>query len=161
MSLVNLLSSLLTPGFPTVYLARDSVMSEVEARTGTKYERVVADLTVQPDPDLELASLDPLHLTINLTDNADPEIFLGDLASNFRPVSCSATITIAHFSHHRGHRSNLSAGLAYLLLLAITFAVIGSLSRFHRGESTLAQRAWILTWLVVDSFRPTFLVYYL
>ena len=35
---------------------------------------------------------------------------------------------------------------------AITIAIIGSLSHFHAGSSTYAQRAWVMAWLAVGSY---------
>jgi hypothetical protein len=49
----------------------------------------------------------------------------------------------------------------YIILLAVTFAIIGGLSHFHQRDSTLAQRGWIIAWLVADSFRAYFFGWYL
>ena len=42
MSLMNLLSGILTLDFPLIYLVRDHIMDEAEAKSGQQFERVVA-----------------------------------------------------------------------------------------------------------------------
>jgi hypothetical protein len=102
MSIINLLSSLLTPEFPSVYLVRDSVMDQVEARTDTVFERVVADLTIQPSLDIEVASLDSRDYVMrNRMDYPALEIPLQDFPLDATPVSCSPTIALGRSPRSR------------------------------------------------------------
>jgi hypothetical protein len=41
--------------------------------------------------------------------------------------------------------------LGYSIFFVIPYVVIGGLTRFHKGGSTNAQRAWAMTWLVFDT----------
>jgi hypothetical protein len=44
MSIINLVGNFLTPTFPSVYLVRDSVMQDLEEKTGKKFHGVVAEV---------------------------------------------------------------------------------------------------------------------
>ncbi|KIW94732.1 uncharacterized protein Z519_04709 [Cladophialophora bantiana CBS 173.52] len=47
---------------------------------------------------------------------------------------------------------NLDSWAATFILSAIWIAIIGGMSHFKPGSSTLAQRAWIMTWMVYGIF---------
>ena len=48
-------------------------------------------------------------------------------------------------------RRLFSASVLFGIVVAIPVAVVAALSGFRAGESTLAQRAWLMSWLVVGS----------
>ena len=122
MSVINLIGNITSPEFFSVYLVRDGVMDEVEQRTGTKFERVVGEIQ---EPDWE----------------NDRPIMVGNDNILF---SESVTVSIAQASYKKIMPTMYTA----YLVAAIPLAVIGGITRFHPGHSTLAERSWIMTWLI-------------
>jgi hypothetical protein len=43
------------------------------------------------------------------------------------------------------------AALLSVLVAGLTFAIIGGMTQFHPGHSTLAQRVWIMSWLCLSN----------
>ncbi|KAH6677090.1 hypothetical protein B0J14DRAFT_583465 [Halenospora varia] len=51
-----------------------------------------------------------------------------------------------------------SFGLIFLVLLASPFIIIGAISYYRQGtRSTIAQRAWTMSWVVFGQFRYSFI----
>jgi hypothetical protein len=49
--------------------------------------------------------------------------------------------------------------LGYAIFLLLPYAVIGGLTRFHKGGSTSNQRTWIMMWLASDTSFGYWLLY--
>ncbi|KAK0221453.1 hypothetical protein IW262DRAFT_1296164 [Armillaria fumosa] len=164
MSLVNLLGSLLTPTYTTVYIVRSEVTDELESRYGRWFDGTVGMLSTVTD-----------HRKLTFT--SDGEKHLVEINSGTAPIvlapECCSPGTTAHisipacaefhripwrFSFLENIPSPLQGGVAEnaLINLVATFvvsvggplAIVGGLSGFKSGGSTLAQRVWITTWMV-------------
>ena len=68
-----------------------------------------------------------------------------------------------HFSYNiegedpRDYIESRSLQLSFFIT-AISVAITGAFSRFHKGHSTHAQRVWTMTWLCFSSLGPFFLL---
>jgi hypothetical protein len=62
------------------------------------------------------------------------------------------------FEDSVGLRNFFMAFLFSFLATLVPVAIIGGLSKFHRGHSTHAQRVWIMTWLSFGAIGPFILI---
>jgi len=179
MSLVNLIANISTPNYPSLYLVRSEIMEEAEAR-GAKFDGVVGKIIVPEDRgqshDLPITTVsaepeghygrtpsiegfeDKLATGVEIG-FWDPGDLEGDIKNNptvtipaagqyvFKPQTASTT-----------HRENLAGVIGMVAVLA-PWAIIGGLTMFRRGNSTAAQRGWILGWLVCGEVFGVFLGY--
>lgn len=166
MSLVNLLGSLLTPTYTTVYIVRSEVTDELESRYGRWFDGTVGTLsTITDHRNLTFTSDGEKHLVeINGGTDTGPIVLAPECCSPGTTVHISIPACAEfprlpwRFAFLEKIPSPLQGGLANnaLINLVATFvvsvgaplAIIGALSGFRHGGSTLTQRVWITTWLV-------------
>lgn len=134
MSLVNLLSNMFTPNFPSMYLVKDSVMVEVEKRTGTKFDRVVAEIKDSPDAIAEMHNITLGYSTATVELDLEIEI----------PWSASIRPGTRLFEKSRETWESLIA----FLLGASSLIAIGIITHFRTNNSTRTQRVLTMMWLV-------------
>ena len=167
MSLVNLISTVLTPDYSVVYLVRTDIMEEAERREG-RFDGVVGRIPIAPDA-YKAGNLDG-HFEIR-----DGKIIMR-IDKEHTLTAAHQSVTIADQAeeteddirrpfHHQPHVVVPSffglAGVSYRKYLAtlqqiaeaglflglISLAIIGGISSFKKGHSTYAQRVWTMTWL--------------
>jgi len=172
MSIVNLISTLLTPDYPTAYLVRSDAMVEASKREGAKFEGVVGSIRSQRTTSKSSGE-------IRFVDAADGRMSLelGPGIASARKIPSATLPTRFVMDHIRlpwsrdmierpalmisscsefdvtgdernEHRAWIGIGLASAGLTSISIAINGALSHFNPGHSTLAQRVWTMTWLV-------------
>ena len=174
MSIVNLLSTVLTPDYPCLYLVRSEIMDEAARREGAKFEGMVATLRSDPrkvwhyveftvDENDRMFIRSPresitqrgLH---DASDVVQREITnLRSLyptppperASDLGRQSCVIISESPGFSDDLPSRTTLDrfTHFAGLIIGLSPIAINGGLSHFNAGHSTIAQRVWTMTWL--------------
>jgi len=120
MSVINLISIVLTPDYPAVYLVSSDTMEEARKQDGV-FEGVVGKLIEVVTEEAQEAA-DPNGLGILRV--------LKRLGLNYQPAQTSSEYQIS----------------VYIGTIAI--AIIGGISRFKSNHSTHAQRVWTMVWLV-------------
>ncbi|KAF8498483.1 hypothetical protein F5888DRAFT_1689352 [Russula emetica] len=172
MSTVNLMANLVAPHYPTLYLVRSKVMEEAERRTGLPFHYVVGKVVDESDTNdivmegwSEIAGSfkdDDKLLYVSPSAEEDKKIEICDSSHQiiyvpacprFRRTDDSQTSPL------RGPRelgSNQLAGVydgypGFIIFFSELFIILG-LSHFSGRQSTVAQRAWIVTWLVTGFF---------
>ena len=143
MSLINLLGNLATPTYPCVFLVRIRAMQEAEGQGG-KFDGAIGRLgklvandrhatAVTPHGEsnasgVEIARL-PAEGETDADAVADSDMDSTDLATDLDLL--------------------LPMGiLGFLLSAGVLLGIIGGLSHFEKGHSSIAQRVWTMTWLV-------------
>jgi hypothetical protein len=177
MSLVNLISTVLTPDYSVVYLVRTDIMEEAERHEG-HFNGVVGQIPFATDAykdgDLDghfeiqdgrtFMRVDREHARTAAdqpVDNADQaeviEVDISDpLHHQLRPrrsLSVSAVVVPSFFGVAGAlgiKYINTLKLIAYggVFLGLISLAIIGGISGFKEGHSTHAQRVWTMTWLI-------------
>ncbi|KAJ7056286.1 hypothetical protein C8F01DRAFT_1087151 [Mycena amicta] len=158
MSIINLLGSLLTPSYPTMYLVRSEVMDEIDRRFG-RDGRPYFDGTVgvleqvkhEDEPEVKV-DVDVEENKIGLEQEEGGRDLERVLAcEEFRRLDPSD----ANSAKRRELRARAGAPIPppqFLMLgaiaIGIPLAIIGGLTKFFPGDSsTHAQRVWLMTWL--------------
>ena len=182
MSIVNLLSTILTPDYPAMYLVSSEVMDEARRREGSRFEGIVGVISnhctskkssgkvkfeVNQDGRIFVLGFDsesrwkvPTEVEI---DGKEPLINLrtgrfmrGLLARHAHRVHNRTIRPFLLIPRSLGTTSDVLQEPYYvrslllwadLAVCSITIAVIGVLSHFKTGQSTHAQRSWIMTWI--------------
>ena len=162
MSIMNLFATLILPDYSKLYVVRSleldeamTVGSQVEGAIG----RIVQSSTENDNSFQGMSNLDDYIGTRQRTDQT---------ASNFdyvapkshilsithahckRNVACCGPINLETLGVRRWSSSwkFICMEIVSLVLGAVPIAVIGIWTHFDPGESTVAQRVWILFWLV-------------
>jgi hypothetical protein len=157
MSVVNLLGTLLTPDYPTMYLVRSEVMVEVARREGAKFEGVVGELIENDQEHITFTAVDGKQVTfdhsvtrINANGQShDTKGVGGSFQVQTPPSSSIYYISPAGLPDAEDEYSLLYSWVGSFLVFVIDIAIIGGISHFHKGQSTLAQRVWTMSWLAV------------
>ncbi|KAI0885161.1 uncharacterized protein GGS22DRAFT_139616 [Annulohypoxylon maeteangense] len=114
---------------------------------------------VEPDATIELQLMRAENFKEDSEFKPKPTLMIpscGNFATTRRPVNNLPTgiSDISQLSLHQRSRVNHSALIMYLVIqgvnlviTGISIAVIGGLSGFHKGNSTVAQRVWTMMWL--------------
>ena len=170
MSIVNLLSTVLTPDYPCLYLVRSEIMDEAARREGAKFEGIVATLgsdtrkvwhyvefTIDENDRMFIRSsresitqrgprdaTDVVQREITSPDATPPEIAF-NLGRHFRAIILKSP----GFSDDLPLRTSLDrfTHFAGLVIGLSPIAINGGLSHFSSGHSTHAQRVWTMSWL--------------
>jgi hypothetical protein len=139
MSLMNLVSNILTPDFPLIYLVRDHIMDEIEAKSGQRFERVVAQLKKQrtTNHNSTVGELD--SSPFNVPDE------VSDMFEGREVVSVTKFISN---SKNRRRRHEVWMFCPTIIFSALPLTVMGALTRFEVGHSTHAQWCWFMLWRV-------------
>ncbi|AEO68701.1 uncharacterized protein THITE_2145780 [Thermothielavioides terrestris NRRL 8126] len=172
MSIVNLMASIATADYPTVYMVGSAEMDEARRRGGV-FDGVVGRL----ESDIETSNADaPLYeLKYKHLDPATPKEFVKVLervsGSGAYPPSINISsssyaneagmLSVAAYTPLAPHsrplprtRSILSNRLVQefiipTLLSSLSLVVVGALTRFNAGASTVAQRGLTMSWLII------------
>ncbi|KAF9024823.1 hypothetical protein BDZ89DRAFT_109024 [Hymenopellis radicata] len=175
MSVVNLLGGLLLPTYPCVFLVRSEVMDELEHRFGKLFDGTVGALVpvTLGVPALQLVSSDDAthdKLVHNSRDvvvlevtphEVDPDISIPMCAPFHCRPSVSLPMWLKRIRKALPRIVSLPAGyelgilinliVCFLVVVGVPLGIIGALSAFDKGDSTLAQRVWTMTWLACGS----------
>ena len=138
MSLMNLVSNILTPDFPLIYLVRDHIMEEAEAKSGRLFERTVAQFKKHTTShNLTAAVLD--NRAFNVPDN---------MVSMFEGREVVSVTQFIQNTRNRRRTYDKWMLCPMIIFSALPLIVMGALTRFEVGHSTHAQRCWVMLWLV-------------
>ncbi|KAK3302696.1 uncharacterized protein B0T15DRAFT_543660 [Chaetomium strumarium] len=165
MSVVNLVAQIASADYPNVYMVSSPEMEEAR-RHGGVFDGVVGHLEAEDEEDesgdLEyvMKSADGVSV-LERVSGSDPHpqsIVLGDRTTS--PDLAGRQAAIYMYTPYKLHYYPSSwAGdwrhLLYVILPifigGISLIVVGVLTRFRNGDSTQAQRGWIMTWLVAGT----------
>jgi hypothetical protein len=162
-SLINLLGSLLCPEFAAMYMIESSIMEEAR-RMGDEYkfEGAVAKLNEGPirEHSRRIPSNVPKQnrwiynpVTVSVHEGR-PCTTADNQKHHFHTKTENSTQPFRMSEYHQIEQTKrmyswpMYASWSGVLLPII---IIGALSGFHRGHSTLAQRVWTMTWLSFGS----------
>ena len=163
MSGLNLIANLVTPHYPTMYLVRSKVMEEAERRKGSRFNYVVGELVEESGTDEdgwpEIAGSfkdDDKVLYVTPSAEKDKKIKISDSSSdessqNIYVPACPRfrrTDDTRYMARRSRLRSNAYELLLFTFIVAVEIGIILTLSNFSGQQSTFAQRAWIVTWLL-------------
>lgn len=175
MSIINLLGNLMTPTYPAMYMVRSSIMIEAQKRPDCNFEGVLGTLNEESTTRMDTcfsgrsqkllamsfqASETENILRVTFSQSTDgctiPNSFSvrpneGAASTRYfiripsQPPLVRKSLSNDDFSNDRNTR--LVYGLS-LFVIAIQLAILGGLTGFHGGQSTHAQKSWIITWFV-------------
>ncbi|MCJ1431033.1 hypothetical protein MMC27_000383 [Xylographa pallens] len=173
MSIINLVSAFVTPNYPALYMIRSETMDEAIAHGG-KFEGVVGALIpAQSEVQGALKGIFHTkgdrrfyihrHRAISNTQNR-PETLEERVEVRFRfwhprrrPTQEKAKLLLPSCSsfERSGRQNDFTTDMSIFTFIACSMAIgsipiviNGCLSHFQTGQSTYAQRVWIMTWLV-------------
>jgi len=172
MSIVNLISTIVTPDYPTVYLVRSDIMDEASTsqRKGC-FEGIVGSIESSYSSKSFFSS-EPEPFDATFEESSEGRMFLRKSRSSGEPghdsIDEEETLEV-HIGTGERHsqdtklivpsspetegsniaRSTLDDNLILgsVLIGCVAIAIIGRLSRFKAEKSTRAQRVWTMTWL--------------
>ena len=167
MSIVNLLSNLLTPDYPTLYMVSSDAMDEALRRDGARFEGIVGTIqkpktTRIPHGNIKFKLKDDGTMgfsfdtaSTNLTSSIsifanNVDVWKSQLRIPIeRPALMIPSCSEYGYAHQEAKQTFeflcTSSASAYVAIISI--AIIGALSHFQPGHSTHAQRVWTMTWL--------------
>ncbi|MCJ1401530.1 hypothetical protein MMC11_004745 [Xylographa trunciseda] len=173
MSIINLISAFVTPNYPTLYMVKSETMKEAIAH-GAKIEGMVGALIpVQSDnQDVMRGAFQtegdkrfyihrqravPNDQGKSETLEERVEIRLHFWHPRRRPTLETARLLLPSCSNFKrpGRQNDFTTDMSFSTFIACSIAIgsipiiiNGCLSHFQTGQSTLAQRVWIMIWLV-------------
>jgi hypothetical protein len=179
MSIVNFFGNLVTPNYQAVYMVYSAELEEAKSRGGT-FDGTVGKIVQLPQSAVEdvQSRTASFHssgesFTVRVSDpssEADQSYQVGeeevappteghgqfpylDILSQSNRYSQVLEIPACSPFQLSGDSSDPDSWLTILgyLFVAIPYAVIGGLTRFQKRRSTIAQRVWIIMWLVFDT----------
>ena len=169
MSIINLVSSILTPDYSVMYLVESEAMKEAKKRKNARFDGVVGrilttstldgnaeDVKFEFDSDSKMAvlargsdsqftKLDEEAEMDTGKARTDPWTGKGSVRPFRRPL-CIISRSSELSRREPSFRNDLIISASYALAL-ISLAVNGALSHFKAHQSTQAQRVWTMTWL--------------
>lgn len=170
MSIINLIGTVLTPDYSTIFMVESDIMEEARQREGALFEGAVGKLVsnrLSPrsfNATFKIDDQDQTVLeTIDGSEDAEGTTQICTPLKNSTDESRIVIVPACHdalkdASHMRDLFGFFDTRLIWnaqiLTLLAIPVGLVsvvinGVLSRFKQGESTHAQRVWTMTWLAV------------
>lgn len=184
MSIVNLVSNIFRPNYDTIYLLDSEILEEASHREGARFEGMVGSIAADdPEPGdeecsdatfqigddgrifVEINSRNPLLLDGRKDireASQTKEVFIENKSSrsaaensslhNIILPSCSSRLRIDRLI---GRSSSIS--MASLLVGSLPFIIIGLLSHYDQGQSTIPQRVWTMLWFVFGILQGTYL----
>jgi hypothetical protein len=161
MSIVNLVGCLMTHSYPTTYLVHSAVLDEVSERHN--HGHPYFDGAVGTLAEVSSRQMGPAK--------AERQIQRVDTKWQQRRWLCVCPyiipVTRPRQSVMDSHRrtaglprdiwDNLQKLLATVMSLAGPLIITGTISKFHKGKSTKAQRVWVVMWLAFGSFMGSIL----
>ena len=181
MSIVNLISTLLAPEYPTTYMVRSEVMDEALKREDAKFEGYVGSIRCTPsesdrkirfgrtrsisnfDEQLELDTPllghTPLGNVLATVRTVVPKYTRDGSRTNpsKRPTLLISSVPAWQYRSYKTKKSNEGFYLACasVAVTSISIAINGAFSSFHPRNSTHAQRVWTMMWLAFGiAFAP-------
>ena len=159
MSVVNLVSNVLTPEYPTTYLVKTDIMDEASRREGAEFEGMVGSI-----PSIALNGRRKFtrdhngHLLIESGGSFDslelaepPMAVTADDRWNIfkRPALIISSWSGSGSAQVRTKEIlvRFSLFFASLIVTSLSIAINVALSHFEPGRSSHAQRVWTMTWL--------------
>ena len=138
MSLMNLLSGILTLDFPLIYLVRDHIMDEAEAKSGQQFERVVAQFkrkhtTTHRHNNNPTAAAAAAGLDKNGVFNTSAQV-----SDTFNQQEVVSVTTYIQNTNFRRRKHEMRMFFPTLVFSVIPLAVMGALTRFEAGHSACA-----------------------
>ncbi|KAF7367622.1 hypothetical protein MSAN_00825700 [Mycena sanguinolenta] len=150
MSIVNLLGALLTPSYPTMYLVRSEVMDELDRRTSgpEPYFYGTVGFFGTGRRGIGRGGIERAQEELGEEEQQAPPsmgwLSLFQLLPN-PPINIPVSIPdMPQF---------------YIVLAVaggIPLAIIGGLTKFRQGDSTLSQRVWLMMWLALGCVGAIF-----
>ena len=186
MSVVNLISTILTPNYPTTFMVESEIMREAARRDGARFNGIVGmlgnDQPVAKDTDMVFKIDEQGRCFVRRHGSSSSSTVHGNTATGFEeamevsrqpwlieldPVDNDPTvkrIVLVPASYHHSSPHILSlrfAGGGIILWLSffvglISLVINGVLTRFKAGNSTHAQRVWTMTWLAFGIMGGSF-----
>jgi hypothetical protein len=173
MSLLNLISNILTPDFPAMYLMRNDIMDEAAKREGGHFEGIVGsvddayhensiDVTFRTDQGKIFMRSTGRHARVadqsSVAEQTRDENCTVDSDSmevqhvSLREIDVPSFIAIPSNSVNGNSGEQSETAVTAVLLGAcivsgLVIALVGGLSRFQAGSSSVAQRVWTMVWL--------------
>ena len=160
MSGLNLIANLVTPHYPTMYLVRSKVMEEAERRTGSRFNYVVGELVdeagTNDDAWSEIAGYfkhdNKVLYVAPSAKRQKKRIEISDYSSQTIYFPACPRFQRTDDTRNMGRRSRILSNIYEMGLVTFIVAaeniIILILSNFSGQQSTLVQRAWIVTWLL-------------
>ena len=163
MSGLNLIANLLTPHYPTMYLVRSEVMEEAERRAGSPFHYVVGKIVDESGTDddgwsdSEIAGSfkdddEVLYVTPSESAGKDKKIEISDGSGQTIFVPSCPIFRRTDDTRYMARHSIISSRVCKICLVTfivgVEIFVALALSNFSGQQSTLAQRVWIVTWLL-------------
>lgn len=170
MSIVNLISGILAPDYATVYLLGSEILEEASRREGARFEGMVGRLAVADpeeccDATFQTGNNGHIFVEINTRDQEcvrSGEVFMeseNQTSSATGPYQLPNTIvpsysvpsySVPSYSGHLGSHllRRILTYPASLLVGILPIMIIGLISHYEKGQSTISQRVWTMTWLV-------------
>ena len=180
MSLVNLVGTVLTPNYPTIYMVESEIMREAARREGARFHGVVGMIENVSFPfwridivfeiDERGRSLAQQHRsnssttayinTLTGTEEAmevSRERWLIDLNPSINDRKTKPRVLVPAYGYYPEDDDTKDMLNFYLTLLVglTSLAINGILTHFKAGNSTHAQRVWTMTWLAFGIFHGT------
>ena len=177
MSIVNLVSTILTPNYPTTFMVESEILREAARRDGARFNGVVGmlenDQSVRKGTDMVFKIDEQGRCSVQQQRSTSSSTAHGNAATGFEDalevsrqrwlIDFDPTdndlivkrIVLVPASHHYSPPHFAEGSLTVFLRLLvglISLAINGVLTRFKGGNSTHAQRVWTMTWLAFGIF---------
>ena len=166
MSIINLIGTVLTPDYSTMFMVESEIMEEARQREGAYFAGAVGKLaSKRPSTQSFKATFkvdDQNQTFLETTDGSEnTEGNPGDLTNESRMIilpachdipkdPCRVRGLFVSVDEREGRNLNNVTSLAIAVGL-VSVAINGVLSHFRPGESTHAQRVWTMTWLAIGN----------
>ena len=173
MSIVNLISTILTPNYPTTFMVESEIMREAARRDGARFNGVVGmlknDQLVTRGTDIAFQIDEQGRWSVRQQRSTSSSTAHGHTATGFeeavevsrqrwlielnhkdndQTVKRIVLVPASHrYSPRRPAKYNLIMIFLRLSVGLISVAINGVLTHFKAGNSTHAQRVWTMTWL--------------
>ena len=179
MSIINLIGTVLTPDYSTIFMVESEIMEEARQRHGASFRGAVGKSKFQRPITQSFNALfkidDQDRIVMQVRDGSEnseesPQMSMhqGDSRDEF----CTVILPACHdasrvrdlFYSPYGKDAVTKETLAFLSMAVglVSVAINGVLSHFKPGESTHNQRVWIMTWLafgiLIGSVEPSYKV---
>ena len=168
MSIVNLVSTILTPNYPTTFMVESEIMREAARRDGARFNGAVGMLENEKGTDMVFKIDEQGRCSVQQQRPTSSSTAHGNTATGFEDALevsrqrwlidldpkdnnlMAKRIVLVPARHHYSPPHFAQGYLTIFLRLLvglISLAINGVLTRFKAGNSTHAQRVWTMTWL--------------
>lgn len=149
MSLVNLIGNIVTPEYTHVYIVESEVLEEARRRHIT-FDGTVSRVELREKENVRI-------MDVHFSDKDGDNWFIREATVTELPEQVQGLLSITVPMGLYPNRApdlpeTIINALSYILavvVLAAPYAIIAGLTEFKPGHSTVSQRAWMLSWLVV------------